>query len=139
MDAKPRCPNCSRIGKVYHRADSKRYPKEWRCGDCGLQWSTRTDYKQAFQKGLGFYNNKNYADAIGEFTYALSLTPDPDWPDYPRFFFLRAYSNGELGNNRQAIADYDQAIKLRPDYPDAFYNRGISKRNLGRYEDAIAD
>lgn len=38
-----------------------------------------------------------------------------------------------------AIADYDQAIKLRPSYADAYYNRGNSRSDLGDKKGAIAD
>ena len=38
-----------------------------------------------------------------------------------------------------AIAAYDQAIRLKPDYAEAYSNRGNEKNTLGRHEDAIAD
>jgi len=38
-----------------------------------------------------------------------------------------------------AIAAYDQAIRLKADLAGAYNNRGIAKRTLERYEDAIAD
>ena len=38
-----------------------------------------------------------------------------------------------------AIAAYDQAIRLKPDYAEAYSNRGNEKNALGRHEDAIAD
>ncbi len=38
----------------------------------------------------------------------------------------------------EAIAAYDQALKLKPDYHHAWNNRGIALGNLGRYEEAIA-
>ena len=38
-----------------------------------------------------------------------------------------------------AIAAYDQTIRLKPDFVAAYNNRGIAKDKLGRHEDAIAD
>ena len=38
-----------------------------------------------------------------------------------------------------AIAAYDQAIRLKPDYAEAYSNRGYEKNALGRHEDAFAD
>ena len=38
-----------------------------------------------------------------------------------------------------AVADYDEAIRLKPDDTEAYLNRGIAKAALGRYDDAIAD
>ena len=39
----------------------------------------------------------------------------------------------------KAIADFDEAIKLRPDYPNAFNNRGVAYRNKGDLDHAMAD
>ena len=38
-----------------------------------------------------------------------------------------------------AIAAYDQTIRLKPDFVAAYNNRGIAKDKLGRLKDAIAD
>jgi tetratricopeptide (TPR) repeat protein len=38
----------------------------------------------------------------------------------------------------EAIASYDQALKIKPDYLNAWVNRGNALRNLGRIEEAIA-
>ncbi|MEH2159366.1 tetratricopeptide repeat protein, partial [Nostoc sp.] len=43
-----------------------------------------------------------------------------------------------LGHNEEAIASYDQALKIKPDYHQAWYNRGYALGNLGRTEEAIA-
>ena len=39
----------------------------------------------------------------------------------------------------EAVADYDEAIRLNPNDDDAYNNRGIVKANLGQHEEAIAD
>ena len=39
----------------------------------------------------------------------------------------------------EAIADYDQAIRLKPDYAEAYNNRGNAKRALERHDEAIVD
>ena len=41
--------------------------------------------------------------------------------------------------HEDAIAAYDQAIRLKPDLAEAYNNRGVAKDKLGRHEDAIAD
>ncbi|MCS6815663.1 MAG: tetratricopeptide repeat protein, partial [Cyanobacteria bacterium] len=46
-------------------------------------------------------------------------------------YFRQAFNKQQSGDNRGAIADYDQAIRLRPNYADAYYNRGLSKAAIG--------
>jgi serine/threonine protein kinase/regulator of sirC expression with transglutaminase-like and TPR domain len=54
-----------------------------------------------------------------------------------------AFSRGNTavgnGDNRQAIADYSEAIRLKPDYAFAFNNRGNVYSDLKQYDKAIAD
>ena len=45
----------------------------------------------------------------------------------------------QQGKNQEAVADYDQAIRLNPQYTEAYYNRGTAKSMLGRHQEAIAD
>ncbi len=54
-------------------------------------------------------------------------------------WFNSAYNKGESGDYQGAIADYNQAIKIKPDYAYAYNNRGIAKSNLGDNQGAIAD
>ncbi|MEB3831869.1 CHAT domain-containing protein, partial [Phormidium sp. CCY1219] len=43
-----------------------------------------------------------------------------------------------LGQYEEAIASYNEAIRLQPDFAVAYNNRGIAQRNLGQHEEAIA-
>lgn len=51
----------------------------------------------------------------------------------------RASAFDELGDHRQAIADFDSAIVLSPDDAVLYLNRGAAKIHDGRPADAIAD
>jgi tetratricopeptide (TPR) repeat protein len=44
-----------------------------------------------------------------------------------------------LGDNRGAINDYTQVIRLVPDWADAYYNRGLSYRDLEEKPKALED
>jgi tetratricopeptide (TPR) repeat protein len=43
------------------------------------------------------------------------------------------------GSWQQAIAEYDEAIRLKPDLAEAYNNRGAARRALGELEAALAD
>ena len=62
----------------------------------------------------------------------------------PFRFLAQPYNNQgvakyNLGQYREAIADYDQALRLDPNHAEAYHHRGIVKHNLGLYGEAIAD
>ena len=42
-------------------------------------------------------------------------------------------------NHKDALNNFDIAIKLKPKRSDYFYSRGESNFNLGHYEEAIKD
>jgi len=69
--------------------------------------------------------------------------PQPQPSPSPQLTATAFYNSGvdkyNAGDYQGAIADYNQAIKLKPDYATAYFNRGSSKYNLGDYQGAIAD
>jgi tetratricopeptide (TPR) repeat protein len=70
-------------------------------------------------RGLIYYDNKNYDRAIADYDQAILLNPK----------FALAYNNRgnafrAKGDPNRAIADYDQAIQLDPKYALAYNNRG---------------
>jgi tetratricopeptide (TPR) repeat protein len=48
----------------------------------------------------------------------------------PELYFIRGTANDMLGNFKQSIKDYDQAIEIKPNYVKAIANRGTAKINL---------
>jgi tetratricopeptide (TPR) repeat protein len=60
--------------------------------------------------------------SIGNSTQMVKSTPDPDLPDY-----------------KDALEDYDKALKLNPDLSFAWFNRGNVKAKMADYEGALSD
>ncbi len=54
-------------------------------------------------------------------------------------FINRGGRYKDRGDYTQAIADYDQSIRLDPTDTDAFYNRGVAYKAKGEYDRAIVD
>jgi len=48
----------------------------------------------------------------------------------PELYFIRGTANDMLGNYKQSIKDYGNAIKIKPNYFQALANRGTAKINL---------
>jgi tetratricopeptide (TPR) repeat protein len=60
-------------------------------------------------------------------------------PSYAECYFERAAVYHRLDRNEDALADYEQAIRLSPPFPEAYYNRGDVRADLGDTDGAIAD
>ena len=45
----------------------------------------------------------------------------------------------EIKRIKEAIEDYNEAIRLNPNYSESYYNRGLAKLQLGKIEEAIKD
>jgi lipoprotein NlpI len=60
-------------------------------------------------------------------------------PKNPRGYFLRAQFHEESRELTNAVADYDQVIRLDPRLPDAWQGRGSTRFKLGQIRESIAD
>ena len=58
---------------------------------------------------------------------------------FAEVYFRWGKEKYKLGDYKNAITDYDMAIRLNPDHADAYSNRGNVKNKLGQYNAAIAD
>jgi tetratricopeptide (TPR) repeat protein len=121
-----------------------------------------------FNRGLEYYNNGDFDQAISEYNKVIQLVPnnsnpyynrglayagkgdlDPAISDYDKAIqlnpdFIEAYINrgnayNDKGDLDQAISDFDQAIHLNPDFAMAYYNRGNAYRDMGDLDHAISD
>jgi len=72
--------------------------------------------------------------AISDFTYASTLSPDLDF-----VYFNRGNAYFAKESYKIAIQDYSKAIILNPYYHDAYENRGNAFHKLGQLDMATAD
>ena len=70
-----------------------------------------------------------------------ALINTPGLPDEQRSlaFGMRALAYSLLGMFDKALADYDEALKIRPDYPLALNNRAWAYYKLGRPSEGVQD
>ena len=94
--------------------------------------------QQRYDKGVGFYNNKNYDSAITEFTEAIRLAPNN-----ANYYAWRGAAYYEKGDNDRTISDYNEAIRLGPTASsyiyrgNAYYNKKDWNRAIADYEAAL--
>ena len=68
--------------------------------------------------------------------YTASLTFNPKIVED---YIKRGNAYSYIGEYGKAIADFDQAIKLKPDYAKAYYSRANAQRDKVDFDKAIAD
>jgi tetratricopeptide (TPR) repeat protein/formylglycine-generating enzyme required for sulfatase activity len=85
-------------------------------------------------RGLSYYNRKDYDKAISDYDKAIRLDPN------------RAVSYNNRGNAYEAMKDYDkaisdynEAIRLDPHYAVAYFRRGNAYQETKDYDKAISD
>jgi tetratricopeptide (TPR) repeat protein len=89
----------------------------------------------AFQRGLTALKENRLADALAEFT-----TAEHEHPENARIHNFRGILLVQTGKNREAAAEYQEAIRLDPLLEDAHRNLGFlrwTERQLGPARDAL--
>ena len=60
-------------------------------------------------------------------------------PNYALAYDNRGNARRALGDNKGALADYNEAVRISPNFALAYRNRGNVRRELGDNKGAIAD
>ena len=129
--------------------------------------SALADYSKAIELRLddaAAYSNRGFIyfklgkcrKAITDYNEAIRLkadeTGDPGIQENSISFFLedtkfdeaevyinRGIAKSLLGEHEGALADYDEAIRLKPNYAETYHNQGQTNTLLGEHERALAD
>lgn len=102
------------------------------CATLVLSGCTALNFRQEYDKGVRFYNNKNYAEAIVAFNKALNYKPD----SYSTLCLLGA-SYAYKKDYKMAETTFLDATKLFPDYWNAYVFLGELKHRQKDYARAI--
>ena len=83
------------------------------------------------RKGITLYNEKEFLDAEGCFNQAVKLSPR---------LFKAVYNRGKnrlaLGNNEEALADFNRACSIKPEHAEAHELLGNTFSKLGDVDKA---
>jgi tetratricopeptide (TPR) repeat protein/S1-C subfamily serine protease len=93
----------------------------------------RSDLRLLNLKAMILEDKKQYAQAV--VIYDELIRKQPQAYAYNN----RGTAKSELGNEQEAILDYDRAIALNPKFALAYYGRGTAKSALGNKQEAILD
>ena len=85
-------------------------------------------------RGLAWYDQRKYDEAIADFDSALSLDPDYATGLYNRARCWRAKKDYD-----KAISDYTKAINLTTDHSLYYQGRGTLYETMGDFDNAIKD
>ncbi len=86
------------------------------------------------EKGLGFFEVKNYSRALEACQQAIKLEPKN-----PAAHYLLGTTYYALGRYQEALGAYEKAAQLNPeaaDTPDLQYEMGMTYLNLKRFREA---
>ena len=104
----------------------------------GLQSDRKDQASLAWEKLCGGVEAASagcHEHAVALFSAALELAPQAPAGIYHH----RGAALAELGMYRQAIRDYDTAVRLNPRYPDTYLDRGNAHHALSEPQHALKD
>jgi len=84
-----------------------------------------------YNKGLDFYNQKNYTEAEKYYKNILTLQPEFKYAHNSLGLTLK-----KLNKLQEAESSFLQAIKLDPEYKEAYINLGVLLKNEKKYAEA---
>jgi tetratricopeptide (TPR) repeat protein len=108
----------------------------------GTMWSKVIKYRpfnQAyFSRALYYFDMKDYAKAIDDYTVVLSRGAKEPIPDVYNVYAFRGEALFKAGHFEEAVRDFDFAIKAFP-HQLYYYYRGQALAEVGRIDEARQD
>lgn len=106
------------------------------CGRLIADASSTAEVKAVAHASIGYSHRrqKQWAEAIAEYTAAIELNPK-----LSALYFNRGVVRYAGGDPKAAIVDFSEAIRLDPKDPQPLVNRAIMQFEGGVYPPAIAD
>jgi len=92
------------------------------------------NFDAIFSRGTANFIEKNYQNALEDFTLGLSLKPDSS-----RLYCSRANTYLALDQTDSALHDLNQAIEIDPQYISAYLTRSEVMERMGEREQADSD
>ena len=122
-------------GQGNHNAAESHVAAAARYGtDTPIGWWGRAD--QAFRRSNALEGSEREQALRQAATWAEKALAQQ--PDFAWAILLRGNCRSKLGQDPQALADYDRVIQLT-DWPSAYFDRGLHHFDHGRPEQAITD
>ena len=88
------------------------------------------DYKVDYGKGTELASKRKFAEAVEAFTKVIE-----EKPDFPQTWQHRGSAYFRMAKLKEALADFDQFLKLRPDQAPYHWQRGIVLYYLNKFEE----
>lgn len=134
------------LGKVY--SEMERYAEaaaEFRYASTRRP-SNEIALYATYELGNAYLDLGKYAEAIRAYDKTLEILAG-DWKKFnpnlseqylPYPHYSKGLAHVGLGQKQQAVAAFEQAIKLKPDFAEAHFNLGLTLWQLGRADEARA-
>jgi tetratricopeptide (TPR) repeat protein len=75
-----------------------------------------------FKRGVEKLENKQYAEAVEDFSRVIEINPS-----YTAAYYLRACIYSDTGKYQAAIEDLSKVIKIDPQFEEAYFLRGCNR------------
>jgi protein O-mannosyl-transferase len=91
-------------------------------------------YQGYYNRGIAIRDRGRHAEAIKDFTAAMTLRPD-----FAETYLARGAVYSAIGDFNKATADFDMVIRLQPEMHAAYLNRANAFYNSGDFISAVRD